>query len=72
MPNAGHRAVAALERDGVAGVITQNVDLLHTKAGSRNVINPHGTYARVVPGWHNRMSRAALAEQLEAPTPGSR
>src|ERR1700709_2585201 len=48
-PNAGHRAVAALEHRGVvSGVITQNVDLLHSKAGSRNVINLHGTYARVV------------------------
>ena len=35
-PNAGHRALAALEHAGVvSGVITQNVDLLHTKAGSR-------------------------------------
>ena len=49
LPNAGHRALAALERAGVVtGVITQNVDLLHTKAGSRNVVNLHGTYARVV------------------------
>ena len=32
----------------VTGVITQNVDLLHTKAGSRNVVNLHGSYARVV------------------------
>ena len=48
-PNAGHRALAALERAGVViGVITQNVDLLHTKAGSTNVINLHGTYAQVV------------------------
>ena len=31
----------------VTGVITQNVDLLHTKAGSRRVIDLHGTYARV-------------------------
>ena len=36
LPNAGHRALAALEHAGVVtGVITQNVDLLHTKAGSR-------------------------------------
>ena len=35
LPNAGHRALASLERAGVVtGVITQNVDLLHTKAGS--------------------------------------
>ena len=72
MPNAGHRAVATLERDGVAtGFITQNVDLLHTKAGSRNVINLHGTYARVVClNCGHTMSRAALAEQLEAANPG--
>ncbi|HEY2501686.1 MAG TPA: Sir2 family NAD-dependent protein deacetylase, partial [Mycobacterium sp.] len=43
LPNAGHRALAALEDAGVVtGVITQNVDLLHTKAGSRNVVNLHG------------------------------
>jgi NAD-dependent SIR2 family protein deacetylase len=71
-PNAGHRAVAALEHAGIAcGVITQNVDLLHTKAGSRNVINLHGTYARVVCLSCGRsMSRAALAEQLGALNPG--
>jgi NAD-dependent SIR2 family protein deacetylase len=71
-PNAGHRAVAALEHRGVvSGVITQNVDLLHSKAGSRNVINLHGTYARVVClscGW--AMSRAALAKELDAMNPG--
>jgi NAD-dependent SIR2 family protein deacetylase len=71
-PNAGHRAVAALERDGVvSGVITQNVDLLHTKAGSENVINLHGTYAQVVClGCGHAMTRAALAEELDALNPG--
>ena len=71
-PNAGHRAVACLERAGaVTGVITQNVDLLHTKAGSRAVINLHGTYARVVClNCRHTMSRAALAELLEAANPG--
>ncbi len=72
LPNAGHRALAALERGGVVtGVITQNVDLLHTKAGSRAVINLHGTYARVVClDCGHTMSRAALAELLEAANPG--
>ena len=71
-PNAGHRALAALERAGVVtGVITQNVDLLHTKAGSRTVINLHGTYAMVVClDCGQTMSRAALADQLEAANPG--
>lgn len=71
-PNAGHRALATLERAGVvSGVITQNVDLLHTKAGSANVVNLHGTYAQVTClNCGYRMSRAALAEQLEALNPG--
>jgi NAD-dependent SIR2 family protein deacetylase len=71
-PNAGHRALAALEHAGVVtGVITQNVDLLHTKAGSASVVNLHGTYARVIClGCGHTKSRAALAEQLEALNPG--
>lgn len=71
-PNAGHRALAALERDGsVTGLITQNVDLLHTKAGSRIVVNLHGTYAHVVClDCGHTMTRAALAELLEAANPG--
>ena len=71
-PNAGHRSLAALERAGVvAGVITQNVDLLHTKAGSRAVINLHGTYDRVIClDCGHTMPRAALAQQLEAANPG--
>jgi NAD-dependent SIR2 family protein deacetylase len=72
LPNAGHRALAALEHAGVVtGVITQNVDLLHTKAGSRNVVNLHGTYAQVIClACGYTMSRAALAERLEALNPG--
>lgn len=71
-PNAGHRALAALEHAGVVtGIITQNVDLLHTRAGSRTVINLHGTYARVVClDCRATMSRAALADLLEAANPG--
>ncbi|HEX5142403.1 MAG TPA: Sir2 family NAD-dependent protein deacetylase [Mycobacterium sp.] len=71
-PNAGHRALVALEHAGVVdGVITQNVDLLHTKAGSRTVINLHGTYARVVClGCGFVISRAELADELEALNPG--
>lgn len=71
-PNAGHRALADLEHGGVlTGVITQNVDLLHTKAGSRRVLNLHGTYARVVClACGYTLSRAALADELEALNPG--
>src|SRR5690242_3034714 len=72
LPNAGHRALAELEHAGVvSGVITQNVDLLHTKAGSRNVINLHGTYAQVIClDCGHTMPRATLAELLDAANPG--
>ena len=42
-PNAGHRALAELEDIGILKwVITQNVDNLHQRAGSRNVLDYHG------------------------------
>jgi NAD-dependent protein deacetylase/lipoamidase len=43
-PNPAHAALAALESKGLLeGVITQNIDRLHRKAGSRRVIEVHGT-----------------------------
>jgi NAD-dependent SIR2 family protein deacetylase len=71
-PNPAHRALARLEAMGiVTGLITQNVDLLHTKAGHRHVIDLHGTYARVrCLGCEALISRMALAERLEAANPG--
>lgn len=48
-PNPAHDALATLERAGaLAGVITQNVDGLHQAAGSREVVELHGTLDRVV------------------------
>lgn len=47
-PNRGHEAVARLERGGVTnGVLTQNVDGLHQAAGSRKVLELHGSLAWV-------------------------
>lgn len=43
-PNRAHLALAELERMGfLAAVVTQNIDGLHQRAGSRNVIELHGT-----------------------------
>jgi NAD-dependent deacetylase len=43
-PNAAHAALAELERRGlIAGVITQNIDRLHRAAGSREVVEVHGS-----------------------------
>ncbi|WP_345764737.1 Sir2 family NAD-dependent protein deacetylase [Diaminobutyricibacter sp. McL0608] len=48
-PNPGHRALAQLESGGALnGVITQNVDGLHTRAGSRKVVDLHGAMDRVL------------------------
>lgn len=50
-PNAAHVALARLERDlapaGEVTVITQNVDELHRRAGTRNLIELHGSIFRV-------------------------
>jgi NAD-dependent deacetylase sirtuin 4 len=47
-PNEGHRAIASLQRRGVVdGLITQNVDELHQRAGSPSVVELHGTLHRV-------------------------
>ncbi len=47
-PNAGHRAVAAWQASGqITGLITQNVDRLHHKAGSPGVIELHGALFEV-------------------------
>ncbi|WP_029457753.1 Sir2 family NAD-dependent protein deacetylase [Dietzia alimentaria] len=71
-PNAAHLILADWERRGlVAGVITQNVDLLHLKAGSRQIVDLHGTYGVVTClGCGARLSRWALHEQLETLNPG--
>ena len=41
-PNAAHLALAELERDFEVTVITQNIDDLHERAGSKNVVHLHG------------------------------
>lgn len=47
-PNAGHGALARLEAAGrINGVVTQNVDGLHVRAGSRHVVDLHGSMSRV-------------------------
>jgi NAD-dependent SIR2 family protein deacetylase len=49
LPNAGHGALAELERRGLLSLlVTQNVDGLHQAAGSQNVVDLHGRLDRVV------------------------
>jgi NAD-dependent SIR2 family protein deacetylase len=70
-PNRGHRVVAELERLGlVSGVITQNVDGLHQAAGAQEVVDLHGSLARVVClGCGQLTSREALDRRLRRANP---
>ena len=69
-PNPGHRALADLEAAGLAGVITQNVDGLHSAAGSTRVINLHGDIAMVVClECGDRSARSELQRRLTSANP---
>lgn len=46
-PNKGHHLLASLEQDYDVTIITQNVDDLHERAGSRNIIHLHGELLKV-------------------------
>jgi len=48
-PNGAHRALVALERRGkLDGVITQNIDMLHRRAGTRELVEVHGSIAEAL------------------------
>jgi NAD-dependent SIR2 family protein deacetylase len=70
-PNDGHRILADLERAGVVtGVITQNVDGLHTRAGSTRLVDLHGSMDRVVClNCGQYFAREGIAERLSADNP---
>jgi NAD-dependent deacetylase len=66
-PNAAHAALAKLERMGLLrAIITQNIDLLHERAGSLNVVEVHGSIRRSsCPGCGARYPLAEVLELLE-------
>ncbi|WP_232331563.1 NAD-dependent protein deacetylase [Agromyces laixinhei] len=70
-PNRGHLALAELEARGhVNGVITQNVDGLHRRAGNQHVIELHGSMDRVLClTCGQRFARQAIAARLETLNP---
>jgi NAD-dependent deacetylase len=75
-PNAGHRLLAALEREFDVTIVTQNVDDLHERAGSTHVLHLHGELAKArstadpglvqhIPGWELKLGdRCPLGSQL--------
>jgi len=68
-PGEAHRALARLEEGGLLdAVITQNVDGLHQEAGSRRVLELHGSFSRracLACGHREVVSRAEFLEGLE-------
>ena len=55
-PNAAHRKLAEWEQEGkLSAVITQNIDGLHQKAGSKNVLELHGSI------WRNHCTRCGMS-----------
>lgn len=71
-PNAAHHALAAMEgRTWLTGVITQNVDGLHQRAGSREVVELHGSLAEVkCLACGSMFAREEVQEQIVWRNPG--
>lgn len=71
-PNAGHYALAELERCGhVRAVVTQNIDTLHTRAGSVDVVEVHGSIrsAQCLACLWTEPADTVLAQLEERPVP---
>jgi NAD-dependent deacetylase len=67
-PNAGHHALAELERQGVVqAVVTQNIDMLHERAGTQELVEVHGSIRTATcPDCGTCCPLAAVLAQLEA------
>jgi NAD-dependent deacetylase len=71
-PNAAHLALAELERrELVQAVVTQNIDTLHTRAGSQEVVEVHGSIrsAECLGCLWTEPADAVLAQLADSPTP---
>ena len=71
-PNATHHHLAAMEAEGrLSGLITQNVDGLHRRAGHRDLVELHGRVDRVVClDCGDRTTRSRVQRRLEQLNPG--
>ena len=73
-PNEGHRIIAEMEKDYDVTVVTQNVDDLHERAGSSNVVHLHGELMKVCSSTNvddSRYHRLLTPENCEV-KPGER
>ncbi|MCS5733344.1 NAD-dependent protein deacetylase [Herbiconiux daphne] len=70
-PNDGHRILAELEDAGlVSGVVTQNVDGLHARAGTKHLVDLHGSMDRVnCLNCGQTFARASIAQRISDANP---
>lgn len=70
-PNASHRILAQLEATGrIRGIITQNIDRLHQRAGSFGVVDLHGRYDQVLcMDCRTVLQRSVWGQMLDAANP---
>ena len=64
VPNAAHRAVAAMQQAHEVAVVTQNIDGLHQDAGSHTVRELHGSLLRVTTSGHHQRREPLTRKQL--------
>ncbi|HZK06161.1 MAG TPA: Sir2 family NAD-dependent protein deacetylase [Actinomycetaceae bacterium] len=71
-PNAGHYALTELEQRGlITGVITQNIDRFHARAGTRNLVELHGRYDLIrCSNCGARFARSEVSRWLDDLNPG--
>jgi NAD-dependent deacetylase len=67
LPNGAHRALVAMEAHGLLdAVITQNIDMLHRRAGTRELIEMHGSIASCsCPSCRSSVALAEVSVRLE-------
>lgn len=64
-PNAAHFALAELERDYDVEIITQNIDDLHERAGSKNITHLHGIITRSQSGIQSNLTYPILGTEIK-------
>ncbi len=70
-PNAAHRALVELEKDYDVYIITQNVDDLHERAGSKNILHLHGELMKIRSIIHPEYVETLTPDNLDT-TPATR
>lgn len=66
-PNHAHKVLAKLEKEYIVSIITQNVDDLHERAGSTNVLHLHGELRKVTESNNPNNRKCIVEKPLDEP-----